>query len=167
MLQRSAVESEGGHFYTLSRAVSELCNKIPVPDPLPAFRYAVLHGASDDEIERPSAPATVDSEIYKYRSSKKERPSAPQSAPATVDSDIYKYRSSKKERVFVPQLPTAPQQSADFLCLDVATSKATQEQAEGTGRSSQLQFHYQPLRLKQTVPNPKKIRRKQLKRMRQ
>jgi hypothetical protein len=162
-VQRSAVESEGSHFYTLSRAVSELCDKIPVPDPLPAFRYAVLHGAGDEEAEQLSVP---------------------QSTPVTVSSDIYKYRSSRKERAFVPQLPTAPLQPTDFLSLDVAPattcSKATcssfadeplavQEQAEGRGsqvRCKRAQFHYQPLRLKQTVPNPRKIRKKQLKRMR-
>jgi hypothetical protein len=148
MLQRSAVESEGGHFYALSRAISELCDKIPVPDPLPAFRHAALHGASDDEPEQPSVP---------------------QSTPVRVSSDIYKYRSSKKERAFVPQSPTARQQSADFLHLDVSTAATHSGCAEGRGseaRCKRVQFHYQPLRLKHAVPNPKKTRRKQLQRKR-
>lgn len=159
--------SEGSHFYMLSKAVSELCDKIPVPDPLPAFRYAVLHGPSDDEAEQPSVP---------------------QPTQVKVSTDIYKYRSSKKERAFVPGLSAAPQPSADFLSLDMATattsSKATcssvvkkladepvavQDEAEGRDtqmRCKRAEFHYQPLRLKQTVPNPKKIRRKELKKMR-
>jgi hypothetical protein len=166
-VQRSAVESEASHFHTLCKAVSELCDKIPVPDPLPAFRYAVLHGPSDDEAEQPPVP---------------------QPAQVKVSADIYKYRSSKKERAFVPGLPTAPQPSADFLSLDMATAttsrKATcsscvrksadipvavQEEAESKGtkiRCKQPEFHYQPLRLKQTVPNPKKIRKKEVKKMR-
>jgi hypothetical protein len=151
----------------LSEAVSELCNKIPVPDPLPAFRYAVLHGPSDDEAEQPSVP---------------------QPTEVKVSTDVYKYRSSKKKRAFAPGLPVTPQPSADFLSLDMATaatsSKATcssfvrkladeplavQDEAEGKGtqmRCKRAEFHYQPLRLKETVSNPKKIRRKELKKMR-
>lgn len=166
-VQRSAVESEGSHFYTLSKAVSELCNKIPMPDPLPAFQYAVLHGPSDDEAEQPSVP---------------------QPTPVKVSSDIYKYRRSKRERVFVPELPAAPQQSADFLSLDMSTATAStkgtcrsvvrefadepsalQEGADGEVTQKpckRAEFHYQPLRLKQTIPNPKKIWKKELKRRR-
>jgi hypothetical protein len=144
----------------LSKAVSELCNKIPMPDPLPAFRYAVLHGPNDDEAEQPSVP---------------------QPTQVKISTDIYKYRSSKKKRAFVPGLPAAPHPSADFLSLDMATnsSKATwklsdeplavQDKAEDRGtqmRCKRAGFHHQPLRLKQTVPNPKKIRRKELKKMR-
>jgi hypothetical protein len=158
------VELEGSHFHMLSKAVSELCNKFPVPDPLPAFRYAVLHDSSDDEAEQPSVPHPTQ---------------------VKVSTDIYKYRSSKKERAFVPGLPAAPQPTTDFLSLDTATATtsskvtcnnfvrkladeplAVQDEAERKGtlmRCKRAEFHYQPLRLKQTVPNPKKIKRKELK----
>lgn len=159
------MESEGSHFHMLFKTVSELCNKIPVPDPLPAFCYAVLHGPSDDEAEEPSVPEPTQ---------------------VKVRTDIYKYRSSKKKRAFVPELPLEPQPSADFLSLDMATTsnKATcssfvrklsdeplavqdKEEVKGTQmRCKQVEFHYQPLRLKETIPNPKKIRRKKLKKMR-
>ncbi|PNF28112.1 hypothetical protein B7P43_G12267 [Cryptotermes secundus] len=162
---RSAVESEGSHFHMLFKAVSEQCNKIPVPDPLPAFCYAVLHGPSDDEAEQPSVP---------------------QPTQVKVSTDIYKYRSSKKTRAFVPELPPEPQPSADYLSLDISTTsnKATcsssvrklsdeplavqdKEEVKGTQtKCKQVEFHYQPLRLKQTIPNPKKIRKKKLKKMR-
>ncbi|PNF28110.1 hypothetical protein B7P43_G12267 [Cryptotermes secundus] len=164
-VKRSAVESEGSHFHMLFKAVSEQCNKIPVPDPLPAFCYAVLHGPSDDEAEQPSVP---------------------QPTQVKVSTDIYKYRSSKKTRAFVPELPPEPQPSADYLSLDISTTsnKATcsssvrklsdeplavqdKEEVKGTQtKCKQVEFHYQPLRLKQTIPNPKKIRKKKLKKMR-
>jgi hypothetical protein len=145
----------------------ELCKKIPVPEPLPAFHYALSHGPTEDEAE--------------------ELPE-PQSTEVKVSADVYKYRFSRKERAFMPGLPSLPQPSVDFLSLDVGTDTISSKvildtsirklvdepvdlKDKGTGKGTQIgyrqpEFHYQPLRLKQTVPNPKKVRRKELKRTR-
>jgi hypothetical protein len=148
--QKSAVEPEDSHFYPLCRAVSELYKKIPVPEPLSAFCCALSEGPSDDEAKEPSEP---------------------QSTEVKAGVDVYKYRGSRKERAFVPGVPTAPKPSLDFLPLnkDAATSSSIKEEWEHKGTQilpKQQKFHYQPLRLKQTVPNPEKIRRKELKRKR-
>jgi hypothetical protein len=145
----------------------ELCKKIPVPEPLPAFCYALSHGPTEDQAEESPEP---------------------QSTEVKVSADVYKYRSSRKERAFVPGLPTPPQPSVDFLSLDVGTDTTSSKVILGTcirklvdepmdvqdkeaSKGTQImcrqpEFHYQPLRLKQTVPNPKKIRRKELKKTR-
>jgi hypothetical protein len=150
------VESEGSHFYALCKAVSELCEKIPVPEPLPAFCCALSQGPGDSEAKEP--------------------PSKPQPSEVKVSVDVYKYRCSNKERAFIPGVATAPKPSLDFLSLhmDTATNSniktLVQDGREAKGTQilrKQTEFHYQPLRLKQTVPNPKKIRKKELKKKRQ
>ena len=152
--QKSAVEPEGSHFYPLCKAVSELYEKIPLPEPLPAFCCALSEGPKDSEAKEPSKP---------------------QPTEVKVSVDVYKYRGSRKERAFVPGVPTAPKPSLDFLSLrmDDDTSSNIKElvQEEGKDKGTQIlpeqrEFHYQPLRLKQTVPNPEKIRRKELKKKR-
>jgi hypothetical protein len=149
--QKSAVESEGSHFYALCKAVSELCKNIPMPDPLPAFCSALSQGPGD----------SVTKELSK-----------PQNTEVTVSVDIYKYRDSRKERVFVPGLPTAPKPSLDFLSLHIDTAansnvkKVVQEEGEDKVTHivrKQPEFHYRPLKVKHTVPNPKKIRKRELK----
>jgi hypothetical protein len=161
------VESEDNHFHALCKAVSELCDKIPVPEPLSAFRYALSHGLRDDEAEEPSEPKPTQ---------------------VKVSTDVYKYRSSRKERAFVPGLLTMSQPAVDFLSLDMGTAttfnrvtldsctrnlvdELVDVEEEGESNGTQIkykrpEFHYQPLRLKETVPNPKKIRKKELLRMR-
>lgn len=158
------MESEGSHFYTLCKAVMELCKKTPLPEPLPAFCYALSHAPADDQAEESPEPPSTE---------------------VKVSVDVYKYRGSKKKRAFVPEFPSSPQPSMDFLSLDVGTAitsrKATLHtcirklevepvdvQDERTSKGTlimctQPKFHYQPMRLKQTVPNPKKIRKKELK----
>ena len=152
--QKSAVESEGSHFYALCKTVSELCEKIPMPEPLPAFCCALSQGPGDIEAKEPSKP---------------------QPTEVKVSVDVYKYRGSRKERAFIPGVPTVPKPSLDFLSLhtDTATNsnieKLVHEEGEAKGTEilpKQPEFHYQPLRLKQTVPNPKKIRKKELKKKR-
>jgi hypothetical protein len=152
--QKSAVEPEGSHFYPLCKAVSELYEKIPVPEPLSAFCCALSEGPMDDEAREPS----------------KQQPTE-----VKVSVDLYKYRGSRKERAFVPGVPTAPKPSLDFLPLnmDAAPSSSikglVQEEQEDEFTQilpKQQKFHYQPLRLKQTVPNPAKIRKKELKKKR-
>lgn len=148
--QKSAVEPEGSHFYPLCKAVSELYETIPVPEPLSAFCCALSEGPRDDEAKEPSEP---------------------QPTEVKVSVDVYKYRGSRKERAFVPGLPTAPQPSLDFLSLhmDAAASSSIKEELEHKDTQilpKQRKFQYQPLRLKQTVPNPEKIRKKELKKKR-
>jgi len=152
--QKSAVEPEGSHFYPLCKAVSELYEKIPVPEPLSAFCCALSEGPRDDEAREPSKP---------------------QPTEVKVCVDVYKYRGSRKERAFVPGVPTAPKQSLDFLPLntDAAPSSSVKElvQEEREDKFTpilpkQQKFHYQPLKLKQTVPNPEKMRKKELKKRR-
>jgi hypothetical protein len=72
-------------------------------------------------------------------------------------------------------VPTAPKPSLDFLSLDMdaatdsSIKKLVQEEQEDKFTQilpKQRKFHYQPLRLKQTVPNPEKIRKKELKKNR-
>lgn len=154
MSQKSAVEPEDSHFYSLCKAVSELYEKIPVPEPLSAFCCALSEGPRDDEAKEPSKP---------------------QPTEVKVSVDVYKYRGSRKERAFVPGVPTAPKPSLDFLSLDMdaatdsSIKKLVQEEQEDKFTQilpKQRKFHYQPLRLKQTVPNPEKIRKKELKKNR-
>lgn len=158
------MESEGGHFHTLFKTVMELCKTIPVPEPLPAFCYALSHGPTDDQAEKSSDP---------------------QPTEVKVSADVYKYRSSRKERAFVPRLPSSSlQPSVDFLSLDMGTDTVSNKVILGTcvrkfvdepmdvqDKGTQImcrqpQFQYQPLRLKQAVPNPKKIRKKEIKKRR-
>jgi hypothetical protein len=152
--QKSAVEPEGSHFYPLCKAVLELYQKIPVPQPLSAFGCTLSEDPRDDEAKEPSEP---------------------QPTEVRVSVDFYKYRGSRKERAFIPGAPTAPKPSLDFLLLDMdaATSSSIKElireEQEHKGPQippKQRKFHYQTLRLKQTVPNPEKIRKKELKRKR-
>ena len=152
--QKSAVEPEGSHFYPLCKAVSELYEKIPVPEPLSAFCCALSEDPRENEAKEPSDP---------------------QPTEVKVSVDVYKYRDSRKERAFVPGVPAAPKPSLDFLSLrmDAATSSRIEdlvrEEREDKGPQilpKQRKFHYQPLRLKQTVPNPGKIRKKELKKKR-
>ena len=154
MSQKCAVEPEGSHFYPLCKAVSELHERIPVPEPLSAFSCALSEDPRDDEAREPSKP---------------------QPTEVKVSVDVYKYRGSRKERAFVPGVPTAPKPSLEFLPLnmDAAPSSSIKElvQDKQEDRFTQIlpkeqEFHYQPLRLKQTVPNPAKIRKKELKRKR-
>jgi len=148
--QKSAVEPEGSHFYPLCKAVSELYEKIPVPEPLSAFCCALSEGPRDDEAREPSKP---------------------QPTEVKVSVDVYKYRGSRKERAFIPGVPTAPKPSVDFLPLnmDAAPSSSIKEEQEDKFTQilpKQQKFRYQPLRLKQTVPNPAKIRKRELKKKR-
>lgn len=150
MSQKSAVEPEGSHFYPLCKAVSELYEKIPVPEPLSAFCCALSEGPRDDEAREPSKP---------------------QPTEVKVSVDVYKYRGSRKERAFIPGVPTAPKPSVDFLPLnmDAAPSSSIKEEQEDKFTQilpKQQKFRYQPLRLKQTVPNPAKIRKRELKKKR-
>lgn len=150
MSQKSAVEPEGSHFYPLCKAVSELYEKIPVPEPLSAFCCALSEGPRDDEAREPSKP---------------------QPTEVKVSVDVYKYRGSRKERAFIPGVPTAPKPSEDFLPLnmDAAPSSSIKEEQEDKFTQilpKQQKFRYQPLRLKQTVPNPAKIRKRELKKKR-
>jgi hypothetical protein len=121
-----------------------------VPETLRAFCSAVLEGPRDDEAKEPSKP---------------------QPTEAKVSVDVYKYRGSRKERAFVPGVPAAPKPSLDFISLhmDADTSSnikdlvQEEEEDKGIRISKKQKFHYQPLRVKQTVPNPEKIRKKELK----
>jgi hypothetical protein len=150
LFQKCAVEPDGSHFYPLCKAISELYERIPVPDSLSAFCRALSEDPRDDEAKEPSKP---------------------QPTEVKISVDVYKYRGSRKERAFVPGVPTAPKPSLDFLSLhmDAATSSSIKE--EGGHEGTQIfpkkrKLHYQPLRLKQTVPNPEKIRKKELKKKR-
>ena len=148
--QKSAVEPEGSHFHPLCKAVSELYEKIPMPEPLSAFCCALSEDPRDDESKEPSKP---------------------QPTEVKVSVDVYKYRVSRKERAFVPGVPAVPKPSLDFLSLhmDAATSSSIEEEREHKGTQilpKKRKFQYQPLRLKQTVPNPHKIRKKELKKKR-
>jgi hypothetical protein len=75
-LQKSAVDLDGSHFHTLCKAVVELCEKIAMPEPLPAFHYVLSHGPTEDEAEELPEPQStevkVSADVYKYRISRKE-----------------------------------------------------------------------------------------------
>jgi hypothetical protein len=153
LYQKSAVEPEGSHFYPLCKAVSKLHEQIPVPEQLRAFCSAVPEGPRDDEVKEPSEP---------------------QPSEAKVSVDLYKYRGSRKERAFVPGVPAAPKPSLDFISVNMDASTSSnvmdwvqeEEGDTGTQISKKRKFQYRPLRLKQTVPNPEKIKKKELKRRR-
>jgi hypothetical protein len=101
-------------------------------------------------------------------------PSQPQPSEAKVSVDVYKYRGSRKERAFVPGVPATPKPSLDFISvnMDASTSSNVMDWVQeeggytGTQISKKRKFQYRPLKLKQTVPNPEKIKKKELKRRR-
>ena len=176
MSQKSAVEPEGSHFYPLCKAVSELHKKIPVPEPLSAFCCALSEGPRDDEVCCALSEGPRDDEVFGAlsegpRDDEVKELSEPQPTEVKVSVDVYKYRGSRKERAFIPGVPTAPKPSLEFLSLhmDTATGSSIKEEQEHKGTQilpKRRKFHYQPLRLKQTVPNPEKIRKKELKKKR-
>jgi hypothetical protein len=122
-----------------------------VPEPLSAFCCALSEDPRDDEATEPPKP---------------------QPTEVKISVDVYKYRDSRKERAFVPGVPTALKPSLDFLSLHMDAAVSCSMKEEWEHKDTQIlrkkqKLHYQPLRLKQTVPNPEKIRKKELKKKRQ
>ena len=98
MFQKKSVED----FQELHNTVEYLSAKIPVPEPLISYQHSLTHQSDTEEEEE---------EEQKHHNL--------QSKNITISADIYKYRSSKKERAFVPNIAPMPKPQTDFLALDM------------------------------------------------
>lgn len=93
-------------FEELHNTVKSLCAEIPVPEPLISYQHQSVSEQEEEEEEEAKHHSLQNKDI-------------------NISADVYKYRSSKKERVFVPDIVPIPKPSTDFLALDMEEPKNT------------------------------------------
>ncbi|XP_069699938.1 uncharacterized protein [Periplaneta americana] len=183
-IKKYALFSDSSHFHSLFNVVSTLSKKIPLPEPLPLFHHAMTHDSDEEEEEeeektQPPVNAKamqISQDVYLYRTSKKERVFVPGKDTMAKEGDIIprKASSSQVSMDFISLDEDNSTPASLILCVDKTSNVDKKKSALPVNgvvgnnpvvnkrKMQHPELHYQPLRMKQLFPNPKKVRRKEL-----
>lgn len=167
-LKNDVKESEDHHLYPLYQAIHNIFKDVPSPKKTFKLYEPVNNSKESDSYETDDSSNEIESQME-----------SSETAKYTLSTDVYMYRSSRKERAFVP--PTATENSeaadtSDFISLgnddveddtrvyrnarymNIPKRKNPKNQQQQSKTNDSKDVTYFPLKVKRIQGNPNRVK---------